>query len=131
MKHLIFIFILVLTIGTYACDSIKNIGTVPFSQLPTNVQDSLISIMKNSSIESNNFSLIDFTQDYTLVNKKTGPWVDKIRIKNNKTGKYFDLDPNTPLPIIVVNNEIYVPKEYNIFVIGVNDNTPFNRYEIL
>lgn len=114
-----------------ACNSIKNMETVPFSQLPSNVQDSLISIMKNSSIESSNHSLIDFTRSYTLENKKTGPWVDKIRIKNNRTGKYFDLDSNTPLPIIIVNNEIYVPKEYNILVIGIKDDTLFNRYEIL
>lgn len=127
MKNLI--NVLMLTFFLSGCNSIEDKGSIYFFQLPINVQDSLISIMRDSFIE-NNHSLIDFTHDYTLENKKTGPWIDKIRLKNNRTGAYFDLEPNTPLPIIIQNKDIYIPREFNTLVLGMNDSTIFYHYKI-
>ena len=121
--------LLMLSSCTKAVDN-ANSSTVSFSELPKAVQDTILYwTQKQADAETytNSDSLINigegipnvisFDEKYTLESTVFGPW-GKCRILTRLSdGKVYKLSRDIPIPIVIRQDSLIVPTDYNILTI--------------
>lgn len=110
-----------------ACSNIKQSSKdTLFCELSKEVQDTLQSISQKVLEEDYNpQALIDFSGNCKLTEKHIGSWTTGIQIEDTINKVRISLPTNAPMPYIVHNNTIYYPYEYNLMVMGFDNNTRF------
>ncbi len=72
-------------------------------------------------------NLIDFSGRCKFTEKTFGPWITSTEIRDTVNNKKVSLPYNAPIPYIVYDNCVYFPEEYNLYVIGFENNPIFNK----
>lgn len=108
---------------------VDNFGgkAVAFTDLPKEVQDTVLYWVENDKwipftvpgdttqqAEYYEPDIICFDDKYTLESEEFGPWVKYKLLTRTSDGKEYKLTRNAPLPVIVRNDTIIIPDEYNI-----------------
>ena len=99
-----------------------------FAELNKEIRDSVLMI--NKKVLKKDYqasSLIDFSGRCKFTEKTFGPWVTGIEIRDTVSNKKVSLPYNAPIPVIVYDNCVYFPEEYNLYVVGFENNTIFNK----
>ena len=128
MKYICCLFMIILN---SSCSlNTKNFTDVLYCNMNKEIQDTLsiinIKILKEDYHPS---ALIDFTGRCKLVEKEFGPWLYEKQIEDTITKKKMKLPPNAPMPYIVYGNFIYYPYEYNLLVMGFDNNSVFKKIQ--
>ncbi len=117
-------------------------STASFTDLPKEVQDSIIYWTENDivtvftdSYDTTQLAIFDkpelicFDEKYKLENDKVGPWIKNRVLTRISDGKEYKLMRNAPTPILVRNDSIIIPNDYNI--LDVFDSTlTFKVYKL-
>ena len=108
--------------------------TISFSNLPLKIQNIFINgldsedvnIFPENATNINSISLISLntSNDYKIESIETiiGPWTSYKKITDISKGFTYRLNSDSPSPLIVFKNKLFVPVEYNI-LIWLKDNT--------
>ncbi len=135
--------LLVLCILFTACSHNNSLlNSVVFNDLPQPVRDTLISmhnlhtmpkIQNSAEIDLNDFSednsndLIDLSGGYSIHYSFWHTWLISTKISNSS--KQYVTKEHLPTPIVVYNDVLYIPKEYNLIVLGF-ENAVFQVIEL-
>jgi len=93
-----------------------------FSELPIKVQVFLKNPESFSGNESENsdldiyyFICLDSVSFYNVetINTGIGPWVDYIKLNDNKNKLSYKIEQGTPTPYIVFDKKLYISKDFN------------------
>lgn len=103
---------------------------VSFTDLPQEVQDTVLYWTENdivtSFIASDDSTLLEMTdkpnlicfdKKYTLTSVPFGPWIKHKLLTRISDGKTYKLTRNAPMPIIVRNDTLIIPVDYNILLV--------------
>lgn len=99
-----------------------------FIELNKLIRDSVLIISKK--VLKNDYhalNLIDFSGRCKFTEKTFGPWITSTEIRDTVNNKKVSLPYNAPIPYIVYDNCVYFPEEYNLYVIGFENNPIFNK----
>ncbi len=99
-----------------------------FVELDKLIRDSAIIISRK--VLNNDYhasSLIDFSGRCKFTERTFGPWITGIEIRDTVSNKKVSLPYNAPVPYIVYDNCVYFPEEYNLYVVGFENNPIFNK----
>lgn len=134
-KCTFFLFCSVIMGALFCCSPIqKQSEYLNFEELDIAIQDTLRSIqsLSNKDFSFDDINLIDFTGDFVFISKqdKLRGWMYHSEIVNIKTGWNCEFKANKPRPIIIKDNYIYLPIDYNIFLNSNLTNTKFEVYLI-
>lgn len=142
MNRIILFGILLLMLLSSCNMTVDNGGgkTVSFADLPREVQDTIMywtdnyaPILTNSdsliSIGEGMPAVISFDGRYTLDNVKFGPWITHMILRRSSDGRKYDLSYNVPSPIIVRNDTLIIPNDYNI-LISFDQNVKWSLYKL-
>lgn len=104
--------------------------SVSFTDLPKEVQDTVLYWVENDKWitftvpgDSTQYQedyypyIICFDEQYTLKSEEFGPWTKNKLLTRISDGKRYKLARNAPIPVIVRNDTIYIPEEYNILTV--------------
>ena len=104
--------------------------TVSFMDLPKEVQDTILYWTENDVVTTFTASddttllsmydkpeLLCFDEKYTLERTEFGPWILHKILTRISDGKEYKLTRNAPVPIIVHNDTLIIPDEYNILTV--------------
>lgn len=108
---------------------------VLYSEFPKEVQDTLIwwGVHTMISIEDTVIvelpDVICYNSDYSFLHTEFGPWIISRRLKRNTDGREwkFSGNLNVPIPIVAIGDTIYIPSDYNVVSMGVDNNSVFKR----
>ncbi len=103
-------------------------STVPFAGLSKEMQDTILCLTGNpgsyftNCVDSVKYGdgiplVICFDEPYTLEDVKLGPWVKYRILTRVSDGKEYKLTRNVPVPIMVRNDSLLIPTEYNIITV--------------
>ncbi len=122
--------------------SVDNGGgkTVSFTDLPKEVQDTIMYWAENyAPIPTNSDSLISigegmpavisFDGKYTLDCIEFGPWITHNILRRSSDGRKYNLPYNIPYPIIVRNDTLIIPEDYNILIV-FDQNVKWSLYKL-
>lgn len=103
---------------------------VSFTDLPQEVQDTVLYWSENdvvtSFIASDDSTLLEMTdkpnlicfdEKYTLTSVPFEPWIKHMLLTRISDGKKYKLKRNAPVPIIVRNDTLIIPVDYNILLV--------------
>ncbi|MDE6452936.1 MAG: hypothetical protein K2L27_01895 [Muribaculaceae bacterium] len=124
--------------------AIDNCGgtTVSYSDLPQEVQDSIYYWVKHdivttfpASFDTTRLTIIDkphiisFDGPFTLEDRRFGPWTIHQVLTRTSDGKEFVLSHNIPTPVIIRDDILIVPVDYNILTVW-NPSAQFTTYRL-
>ena len=91
-----------------------------FKDLPKPVRDTLTNLHNHFSIHNPDITLIDLSRkDYSIKYDYWHSWLMKTTIYN--PSHRYSTKENLPSPIIIYNDILYIPKEYNFFIHELED----------
>ncbi|MDR6969256.1 hypothetical protein J2X31_003283 [Flavobacterium arsenatis] len=105
----------------YSINSLKK-DVIKFDELPIEVQKYLINPSGYSldSSDSSNFGVYYFicldsvcVYEAETITTKIGPWVDYIKLKDNKNNISYKIDQGRPTPYIVFDKKLYLSQDFN------------------
>lgn len=113
--------------------------TKSFKELPLEVRSMFKELYKYDeftedgiNIGVKSFICLDSLNSYEIdfVKTKFGPWEDKIELKSINNGVVFNLKYNTPTPIIVFDNRLYISESYNFVTSPNMEKLVFKVYKL-
>ena len=125
MKNLISLF---LCLSFVACNYDKSqLEPLYFEDLPQPVRDTLAILHNLYSLPDNQYpetiDLIDLSGGYSIHYSYWHTWL-MITTISNSSNKYVT-EENLPTPIVVYNNVLYIPNDYDLIIMGF-DNSKFH-----
>ena len=123
-KSILFIINILLIIS---CNR-TNYEKCHFAGLDKDIRDSVLII--SNKVLKNDYQtscLIDFSGRCKFAKRTFGPWITSTEIRDTVSNKKVSLPYNAPIPYIVYDDCVYFPEEYNLYVIGFENNPIFNK----
>lgn len=105
----------------YSISSLKK-DEIMYSELPIKVQKYLLSPSSyrvdpsdDTDFDVYYFICLDSISFYEVetINTIIGPWVDYIKLKDNKNKTAYKIDRGMPSPYIVFDKKLYISKSFN------------------
>ena len=142
MNRLI-LFGILLMMSLSGCNTTVDNGRgqiVSFTDLPHEVQDTIMYWTENyAPIPTNSDSLISigegmpavisFDGKYTLDDVELGPWITHKILRRSSDGRKYIMSYNVPYPIIVRNDTLIIPEDYNILIV-FDRNVKWSLYKL-
>lgn len=131
MKKILFLSIILIIVSCSLNN--KQVRYTKFKDLPQPVCDTLLSLHNLPYPDyhkqyPSGINLIDLSGGYSIEYKFWHSWLMKTTISNSS--KKYVTDDHLATPVIVYNDILYIPTEYNIITIGFDEETGFEIVEL-
>ncbi len=115
---------------------------VAFGELPKEIQNSLLKLSNTKHYLKKiadsqdlkpriNSNLISLDGEFTLEDEKLGPWTSSKTLTDKNRGIIYRIKAGTPSPLIIHNNMLFIPNDYNILHGNRITKAIFTRYSLL